>query len=68
MNSTQSICTHAYLVESELAVCQQMAESQRSALNDALFDAVVHRDLHKAAEVIGKNADVNVVTKFGVRI
>ena len=45
-----------------------MAESQRSTFDDALFDAVVQKNLRIAARMIGKSADVNVVAKRGVRV
>ena len=46
-----------------------MAESQSSsAIDDALFDAVVQKDVIKAYEAIAKSADVNVVATYGVRI
>ena len=46
-----------------------MAESQSSsAIDDALFDAVVETDVLKAYEAIAKSADVNVVASDVVRI
>ncbi|XP_062506285.1 E3 ubiquitin-protein ligase MIB2-like [Corticium candelabrum] len=40
-----------------------MAESQPSTFDDALFDAVVQKNLPIAARMIGMSADVNVVAK-----
>ena len=45
-----------------------MAESQPSTFDDALFDAVVQKNLPIAARMIGMSADVNVVAKREVRI
>ena len=46
-----------------------MAKSQSSrAIDDALFDAVVQKDVLKAYEAIAKSADVNVVARHWVRI
>ncbi|XP_062507340.1 uncharacterized protein LOC134183770 isoform X2 [Corticium candelabrum] len=41
-----------------------MEENQSSrAIDDALFDAVVQKDVEKASEAIAKSADVNVVAR-----
>ena len=46
-----------------------MEENQSSrAIDDALFDAVVQKDVEKASEAIAKSADVNVVARNWVRI
>ena len=46
-----------------------MAKSQSSrAIDDALLDAVVQKDVEKASEAIAKSADVNVVARDLVRI
>ena len=46
-----------------------MAKRQRSrAIDNALFDAAVQKDVEKASKAIAKGADVNVVARDEVRI